>query len=583
MQRTTLTENFYNFRNKFSYNFEPQATKRKNKNKMKQDMKHKKLVSMLVLLMAVVSGAWAADSRVVVATMENGTITAEDVAASGSKTVTLTVTPAADYYITAADITVSKTASEAMARGAAPGYTDKLAVTAKSVDATGKGTYTFNLPEGYGAYVEAVFTKCQAMELGVSISGWTYGGEAGAPSVSGNDSGGKVSYTYAKKGTTKFTAAVPTAAGDYTVKASVPATGHYLAAEATADFTIEQATLSEVMISPAILNYNSQPQTVAVSKVMAGKLVVPEDQYVVEGNTGTAPGSYTVTVTGKGNFKGTAKAQFVIMYVGTLISVVDAETGEVIEGVTISVTVIDELNKLMVIDKLNVPDGAANRKLKVSIPETADGNTVAGIKAGAFSGTNVTDIYLPLTEKPLTIEEGALSATVTIHTPLPLLDDYALMKTLTANFKAMNIVATAVAPNQFWTFSCGVDVELDEELDANIVFYEDNVARFVQLSEDELILRDDIRGIKACNGVLLSGEKGRSYDFVAVPGNQESGSAPAAGKDAKSYGAQNRLEPVIEAKNYPADGYAVLKGNAFHSIKQNDSKVPACKAVLNIK
>ena len=43
-----------------------------------------------------------------------------------------------------------------------------------------------------------------------------------------------------------MSATVPTAVGDYTVKASIPAKGHYKAAEATKDFTI---TKKDIIIS----------------------------------------------------------------------------------------------------------------------------------------------------------------------------------------------------------------------------------------------------------------------------------------------------------------------------------------------
>lgn len=538
----------------------------------------KKSLSLLVLLAAAVSGAWAADGRVAVAKMQNGTVTAADVPATGSQTVTLTVAPAADYYITAADIRVSKTGGEAMARAAVPGYADALAVTAKSVDATGRGEYTFSLPDGYGAYVQAVFTKCLAPQLAVTVSDWTFGQQPAAPAVSGNDGGGKVAYAYAAKGEPVFSAAVPTEAGDYTVKASVPAAGHYLAAEATADFTIAPAKLTAVTLTATTLTANGKPQTVDIGEVKAGTLTVPAGQYDVEGNTRTAPGTYTVTVTGKGNFTGTATAQFTIKAVNPEVDVRDSDTGELIAGATVSTTT-SEAGRLMTIDKLNLPVTAAGRKLTVSIPATTGGYTVTGIKAGAFAGLPVTKVILPDTGKPIDIEEGALPAAATVCTPLPLLDDYALMAGLKANFEAMKVVAEAVAPNQFWTFSCGVDVTLPAGLTAYIAFFEDNAVRYVEIEPSKLMQRKGILSIKAGNGVLFSGEKGVSYEFVALPGSQQSGSKPVT-TDAKSYDGRNGLVPVVEPQNFPADGYAVLKGNAFHGIVDNGSKVPACKAVL---
>jgi hypothetical protein len=58
----------------------------------------------------------------------------------------------------------------------------------------------------------------------VSITGWTYGATANKPEVSGNTGKGSVSYTYATKGTETFSETVPTAAGEYTVKATIAET-----------------------------------------------------------------------------------------------------------------------------------------------------------------------------------------------------------------------------------------------------------------------------------------------------------------------------------------------------------------------
>jgi len=41
------------------------------------------------------------------------------------------------------------------------------------------------------------------------------------------------------------------------------------------------------------------------------------------------------------------------------------------------------------------------------------------------------------------------------------------------------------------------------------------------------------------------------------------------------------LVDSIEAKNYAADQYLIMKGNKFHTIANNGSKVPACKAVFS--
>ena len=74
------------------------------------------------------------------------------------------------------------------------------------------------------------------LDLSVSISDWEAGTEAPAPVLAGNSGNGKETYTYAVRDSEEFTNTVPTAAGEYTLKASVAETANYEAAEATCDF-----------------------------------------------------------------------------------------------------------------------------------------------------------------------------------------------------------------------------------------------------------------------------------------------------------------------------------------------------------
>ena len=116
-------------------------------------MKQNRLRTIFAAVLAIVSmGAWAdTANRIVIAEIQNGTITAGTVAETGEQTVTLTVTPADEYYIETSYITVSKTGGTAQTRGTTPGYADKLAVTAVNVDNRGAGTYQFTVDVGYGA------------------------------------------------------------------------------------------------------------------------------------------------------------------------------------------------------------------------------------------------------------------------------------------------------------------------------------------------------------------------------------------------------------------------------------------------
>jgi len=208
---------------------------------------------------------------------------------------------------------------------------------------------------------------------------------------------------------------------------------------------------------------------------------------------------------------------------------------------------------------------------------------VREIKADAFKtkspNVKVTKVILPNTEEALLVENGAMSpdgAPIEVQTPLALLDDYALMQSLEANFKGKLITATAQAPQRFWTFSSGVDVLVPAGVTVYRAFMQDGAIRTLPID------KANASGIiLANNGVLLSCNSmtgGAEYTFVANPSGPKSGTTPAT-TDACSYEG-NSMVPTIVGKNYPVGRYLILKDNEFHTMSAN-GKVPACKAVFD--
>lgn len=245
---------------------------------MKQIIRY---ISIVVLLMtsAAALARGGVEAKVEIATLTNGTITSS----LEGLTCTLTVTPAAGYYIRKGDITVQKTVdpSTAKTRGDI-NVTDKLSLTGDDPEALSAArTYTFDIPEGYNAYVTASFTACSSISLSVSMSGWTYGSEASSPIVTGNTGNAPVSYSYAASGSTDFTATKPVNVGEYTVKATVPAISIYTAAEATASFAITAATISGVEATAYSGTYDGAAHTIGVT--------IPEGATIMYG---TAEGTY---------------------------------------------------------------------------------------------------------------------------------------------------------------------------------------------------------------------------------------------------------------------------------------------------
>ena len=111
-----------------------------------------------------------------------------------------------------------------------------------------------------------------------------------------------LSATYTVSGNTA------TDAGTYTL--TVTGAGNFTGT-ATKQFTVAQKSIAGATVTlGASLTYNGAEQTQSVAGVTVDGL---EATYTVSGNTATAAGTYTLTVTGTGNFTGTETKQFTVL------------------------------------------------------------------------------------------------------------------------------------------------------------------------------------------------------------------------------------------------------------------------------
>lgn len=549
-----------------------------------------------------------------VGTSEHGTIaftnaegTAIETAAEG-QTVTVTVTPAEGYVVN--EVTGQWYAAVAMTRGV--GMLNDVTLTA-----AGENKWTFVM-ERANVEISASYKKL-IQSSWITIASATYDGTAKEPTVTVKDG----TTTIAASAYSVSYADNVNASANAKVTVTIASTNANYAGTAEKKFTISPATLTKVTLKDTLYTYTYSDITAEVKSVMAGELEVPAGSYTVSGNVGKDVGTYTVTVTGSGNFSGNATAKFRIKEAEPTVDVEATETGDEekeVEDVTMVMKVAeDAADKVttetreiinpetgakeevqvtvipIVLESINIPAGAETAEITVTVPnEIIDGNVlykVTEIKADAFKkkegdNTVVTKVILPETDEPLKIEEDALKPDgnlLDVVTPLQLLDDYSLDTNLKDNFEANKISAYVTPVNKFWSFSSGVDCVLPAGVTAYIATWdaEFKTPRIVPLEEEQLKLKDGRRGIKANNGVLIAGEKDNTYEIVASPGNQKSGTKPAI-EDADSYEG-NCLMPTIEAKNYEAGKYLILKNNMFHTIKSNASKVKACKAVFSME
>lgn len=137
-------------------------------------------------------------------------------------------------------------------------YSNNTDAGTATVIVTGKNTYTGTATKNF------TIGKAALSELSVMIEGWIYGQyneEVNAPRVNGNESKGAETFTYSVANENKFSATVPTNAGNYTVKVVVAETENFQAGEATANFTISKAELSNATVSLAGWTYGDAANT----------------------------------------------------------------------------------------------------------------------------------------------------------------------------------------------------------------------------------------------------------------------------------------------------------------------------------
>ena len=247
-------------------------------------------------------------------TSTEGTVSAS---IDNSRVVTLTITPAEGYFVMKDNISAVKTIDGSYAQTRTPGVNTPLDITGDDIviGPTAK-TYTFTMPDN--AYDVEVTVNFQAIiditnaSITLSETSYTYDGTEKKPSVS------SVKLSGAELNATYYTIDYSNNTNAGTATVTVTGSGIYKNA-ATATFTIEKASLTTLTLAQTELTYNGQEQTVSISSVKAGDLVVSDEWYEIDNsypNKGTNVGEYTVKVNAKNvannNFQGEATTTFEI-------------------------------------------------------------------------------------------------------------------------------------------------------------------------------------------------------------------------------------------------------------------------------
>ncbi len=151
----------------------------------------------------------------------------------------------------------------------------------------------------------------------VSIADWTYGAAASTPTpVSATNGTGSVAYSYKIAGSndSTYTTSVPTAAGDYTLRAVFAANDDYNAVSVTADFAVNAKSISGVTISSINdIGYGETGWNDPAFTVTDGVVGLTKGTDYSVAVSATSAGLATVTITGMGNYTGTASTEYTVL------------------------------------------------------------------------------------------------------------------------------------------------------------------------------------------------------------------------------------------------------------------------------
>ena len=295
----------------------------------------------------------------------------------------------------------------------------KVSVSITAKDVNGDGTNEYNAFNKSDAITVNVIDKTSdTTTMKVSQGDITYGGSV-SPSVTNKPAGtGTVSYTYeGRDGTTySSSATAPTNVGKYKVTAKCESSTVIYTAEDTFEILPKSISGMTVTLDKTSLEYNGSAQTVNVNSV--GSLTAA-DYTVTSGTSGTDVGSYTVTVTGQGNYKDTATATWKITQATPTYTVptgLTAKYGQTLADVTLPAgwswmnnteSVGDASTTAKIFKAKFTPTDTANYKTVENIDVSV---AVGKADAPALADIAVSQKYTVTTEQSKDIGNGGMPA-----------------------------------------------------------------------------------------------------------------------------------------------------------------------------
>ena len=227
-------------------------------------------------------------------------------------------------------------------------------------------------------------------------------------------------------------------AGQYAITATADAGANpnYKVMFAEGTLTIEPKSIKgATVVLGKGLTANGAEQTQTVEKVLLDGKELPADSYTVKGNTATAPGRHTLTVTAKGNYTGTVEQTYVIVPA----KAEDAPDGEIAIG-------SGEVKVVVKSEGTVPPATLLTNKAELLAMLVDSGDITADELAQIADGANV-DIALTVKEANVSAEIKTAMAQAAKGCTIGQYLDISLFKYMTVNGKQQDGVALHTTKN----------------------------------------------------------------------------------------------------------------------------------------
>ena len=270
------------------------------------------------------------------------------------------------------------------------------AVGTYSVSVVGTGNYSGTITKNF-----TISANNTTLTVTLGTATYTYDGTAKQPAVT-------VKAGETTLAATDYDVAYTNNVNAGTATVSVTGKGNYAGSTGSATFTITAKALTDAMVtlSATTFTYNGSVQKPTVI-VADGTTTLKENaDYTLTNNGGTAVGTYSVSVVGKGNYSGTITKNFTISANSTTLSVTLGTTSYTYDGTA--------KQPAVTVKSGNTTLAATDYDVAYSNNTNAGTATVSVTGKGNYAGSTGSATFT-ITAKALTDAMVALSATTFIY------------------------------------------------------------------------------------------------------------------------------------------------------------------------